>query len=65
MMMHIVTPSHSKEVEDFGSTEIARSAERRTTRNRFLDALLLEGRALTTSEWQELSSSEGKVSVFS
>jgi hypothetical protein len=58
--MHIVTPSHSKEVEDSGSMGI-RSAERRTPHNRHLDALLLEGRALTIAEWQELSSSQGKV----
>jgi hypothetical protein len=38
-----------------------RTAEPRTTRNRYLDALLLEGRALTVAEWQELSSSQGKV----
>jgi Mini-chromosome maintenance replisome factor len=63
-MMHIVTPSHSKEVEDSVNMENGRSEERRTTHNRFLDALLLEGRALTIAEWQELSSSEGKVCHF-
>lgn len=64
MMMHIVTPSHSKEagVEEFGSMDVTKGAEPPpTTHNRYLDALLLEGRALTIAEWQELSSAPLKV----
>jgi hypothetical protein len=65
--MNIVTPSHSREVDGsswvhrcrhgpISTTTTTANESTNTTHNPYLDALWLEGRTLTTTDWGELLS---------